>query len=180
MFDKYTPLPEGELKAEIEALAGEIGFPTYQLLVVEGSKRSLSVGPAYFYGFFRFKRIVLLDALLNTSPNEEENEESEKEKEENEESEKEKEENEESDKEIEENEEEDSKLSFEDSKNPEILAIVGHELGHWQKNHVSKRMIIAQVKLSSAPSLKIRKCFLLDVHNKAKYFRLDLFKYLNS
>ena len=170
MFDKYTPLPEGELKAEIEALAGEIGFPTYQLLVVEGSKRSLSVGPAYFYGFFRFKRIVLFDALLNTSPNEEENEESEKEKEE----------NEESDKEIEENEEEDSKFNFEDSKNPEILAIVGHELGHWQKNHVSKRMIIAQVKLSSAPSLKIRKCFLLDVHNKAKYFRLDLFKYLNS
>ena len=170
MFDKYTPLPEGELKAEIEALAGEIGFPTYQLLVVEGSKRSLSVGPAYFYGFFRFKRIVLLDALLNTSPNEEENEESEKEKEE----------NGESDKEIEENEEEDSKFNFEDSKNPEILAIVGHELGHWQKNHVSKRMIIAQVKLSSAPSLKIRKCFLLDVHNKEKYFRLDLFKYLNS
>jgi len=66
LFDKYTPLPEGELRTEIEALAGEINFPLYKLFVVEGSKRS-SHSNAYFYGFFRFKRIVLFDTLLEKS-----------------------------------------------------------------------------------------------------------------
>merc|ERR1712029_463823 len=62
-FDKYTPLPEGELRTEIEKLAASIEFPLYKLFVVEGSKRS-SHSNAYFYGFFKFKRIVLFDTLL--------------------------------------------------------------------------------------------------------------------
>ena len=50
LFDKYTPLPEGELRTEIEKLAASIEFPLYKLFVVEGSKRS-SHSNAYFYGF---------------------------------------------------------------------------------------------------------------------------------
>ena len=39
LFDKYTPLPEGELKLAIENLASSLKFPLKKLLVVEGSKR---------------------------------------------------------------------------------------------------------------------------------------------
>merc|ERR1719191_285926 len=69
LFDKYVPLPEGELKTEIESLAASIEFPLYKLFVVEGSKRS-SHSNAYFYGFFNFKRIVLFDTLLEESERE--------------------------------------------------------------------------------------------------------------
>lgn len=63
LFDKYTPLPEGELRTEIENLASQLNFPLTQLYVVEGSKRS-SHSNAYFYGLFKSKRIVLFDTLL--------------------------------------------------------------------------------------------------------------------
>merc|ERR1712203_395928 len=69
LFDKYTPLPEGELRTEIEQLAASIDSPLYKLFVVEGSKRS-SHSNAYFYGFFKFKRIVLFDTLLEESERE--------------------------------------------------------------------------------------------------------------
>lgn len=36
LFDKYTPLPEGELRTSIEGLAASIAFPLYKLYVVEG------------------------------------------------------------------------------------------------------------------------------------------------
>lgn len=36
LFDKYEPLPEGDLKSQIEALAMEIKFPLTKLYVVEG------------------------------------------------------------------------------------------------------------------------------------------------
>ena len=52
LFDKYTPLPEGDLRKKIEELAASIEFPLYKLFVVEGSKRS-SHSNAYFYGFFK-------------------------------------------------------------------------------------------------------------------------------
>lgn len=63
LFDKFTPLPKGELRSQIEALAKSIEFPLTKLYVVEGSKRS-SHSNAYFYGFFKNKRIVLFDTLL--------------------------------------------------------------------------------------------------------------------
>ena len=50
-------------RKDIEDLAASIEFPLYKLFVVEGSKRS-SHSNAYFYGFFKFKRIVLFDTLL--------------------------------------------------------------------------------------------------------------------
>ncbi|XP_011299959.1 CAAX prenyl protease 1 homolog [Fopius arisanus] len=63
LFDKYSPLPEGELKTKIEALAASLGFPLYKLYIVEGSKRS-SHSNAYLYGFYKNKRIVLFDTLV--------------------------------------------------------------------------------------------------------------------
>lgn len=36
LFDKYTPLPDGELRTCIEELAASIDFPLYKLYVVEG------------------------------------------------------------------------------------------------------------------------------------------------
>ena len=64
IFDKYTLLPDGELKTKIEALAESVKFPLTKIYVVEGSKRS-GHSNAYFYGFFKNKRIVLYDTLLS-------------------------------------------------------------------------------------------------------------------
>ena len=36
LFDKYEPLPEGELRTRIEELAAQIKFPLTKLYVVEG------------------------------------------------------------------------------------------------------------------------------------------------
>ncbi|XP_066600202.1 CAAX prenyl protease 1 homolog [Prorops nasuta] len=63
LFDKYSPLPEGELRKKIEELAASLDFPLYKLYVVEGSKRS-SHSNAYLYGFHKNKRIVLFDTLI--------------------------------------------------------------------------------------------------------------------
>lgn len=68
LFDKYTPLPDGELRSSIEELAQSVEFPLYKLYLVEGSKRSVHSN-AYFYGFFKNKRIVLFDTLLKNEKN---------------------------------------------------------------------------------------------------------------
>ena len=36
LFDKFTPLPDGDLKSRIEDLAASIDFPLKKLFVVEG------------------------------------------------------------------------------------------------------------------------------------------------
>jgi len=36
LFDSFTPLPDGELKTQIEQLAADIEFPLKKLFVVEG------------------------------------------------------------------------------------------------------------------------------------------------
>jgi len=69
-FNKFDPLPDGELKTAIEALAASISFPLTKLFVVDGSKRS-GHSNAYFYGFFKNKRIVLYDTLLTQMNNQE-------------------------------------------------------------------------------------------------------------
>ena len=67
LFDKFTLLPEGVLRTAIEQLAANISFPLTKIYIVEGSKRS-SHSNAYFYGFFKNKRIVLFDTLLADNP----------------------------------------------------------------------------------------------------------------
>lgn len=63
LFNRFTPLEEGELKRRIEALIARCGFASSGLYVMDGSKRS-SHGNAYFTGFGRTKRIVFFDTLI--------------------------------------------------------------------------------------------------------------------
>lgn len=63
LFNRFTPLPDGEMKTRIEALLSRCGFRSNGLFVMDGSKRS-SHGNAYFTGFGDNKRIVFFDTLL--------------------------------------------------------------------------------------------------------------------
>ncbi|CAN0884361.1 CAAX prenyl protease 1 homolog [Linum grandiflorum] len=71
LFNKFTPLPEGNLREKIEKLAASLKFPLKKLFVVDGSTRS-SHSNAYMYGFFKNKRIVLYDTLIQQCKDEEE------------------------------------------------------------------------------------------------------------
>jgi STE24 endopeptidase len=64
LFNKFTPMQDGEMKARIEKLIERCGFTSSGLYVMDGSKRS-SHGNAYFTGFGKTKRIVFFDTLLN-------------------------------------------------------------------------------------------------------------------
>ncbi|KAF7247979.1 hypothetical protein EG68_09222 [Paragonimus skrjabini miyazakii] len=124
LFDRYERLPDGDLRQKIEALAARIDFPLKKLLVVEGSKRSAHSN-AYFYGFGKNKRIVLFDTLIK-----------------------------------------DFKFPGKDGNTPdgactqndkaasrgcavdeEIVAVLGHELGHWKRGHTIINLLIGQANL---------------------------------
>lgn len=62
LFNKQTPLPEGELRSAIEDFARRVDFKLQDIYVIDGSKRS-SKANAYFTGFGSRKRIVLYDTL---------------------------------------------------------------------------------------------------------------------
>lgn len=63
LFNKQTPLPDGELRDAIEKLASSVDFRLDNIYVMDSSKRS-TLGNAYFTGFGRRKRIVLYDTLI--------------------------------------------------------------------------------------------------------------------
>ncbi|NDV46363.1 M48 family peptidase [Paludibacter sp. 221] len=63
LFNKQTPLHEGELRDEIEKFANKAGFKLNNIYVIDGSKRSTKAN-AYFTGFGAKKRIVLYDTLI--------------------------------------------------------------------------------------------------------------------
>lgn len=64
LFNKFEPMPEGELRSRIEDLLARCGFRADGLFVMDGSRRSAH-GNAYFTGFGKGKRIVFFDTLLN-------------------------------------------------------------------------------------------------------------------
>ncbi|NER15995.1 M48 family metallopeptidase [Spongiivirga citrea] len=64
IFNKQTPLEDGELKAAISDYAKKVGFKLKNIFVIDGSKRSTKAN-AYFSGFGREKRITLYDTLIN-------------------------------------------------------------------------------------------------------------------
>lgn len=63
LFNKQEPLPTGELRDAIEAFASKVGFHIDHIYVINGSKRSTKAN-AYFTGFWKKKRIVLYDTLI--------------------------------------------------------------------------------------------------------------------
>lgn len=93
IFNKFSPMEDGELKTAIEGLLQRCGFESNGLFVMDGSKRS-SHGNAYFTGFGQSKRIVFFDTLLKQLTTD------------------------------------------------ETLAVLAHELGHFRRNHVKKRMVM--------------------------------------
>lgn len=64
LFNKQTPLQDGELKTAIEDFSSRVGFKLDNIFVIDGSKRSTKAN-AYFTGFGAKKRIVLYDTLIN-------------------------------------------------------------------------------------------------------------------
>ncbi len=66
LFNKFTPMPEGELKQEIEALGERCGFPLKGVFIMDGSKRS-SKANAFFTGLGKQKKIALFDTLIEKS-----------------------------------------------------------------------------------------------------------------
>ncbi|KAI3367657.1 hypothetical protein L3Q82_026499 [Scortum barcoo] len=150
LFDKFTPLPEGELKTDIEVMAKSISFPLTKVYVVEAFELNAFFfffqGPSVrhtatrmcFYGFFKNKRILqeqthVLDTLLEDysplnksgepqpQPEQPESDDASSE----------------------------SKAKPKNKKqgcnNPEILAVLGHELGHWKLGHTVKNIVISQM-----------------------------------
>ena len=70
LFNKLTPLEEGELKEEIEKYSKKIKFPLDNIFVIDGSKRSAKSN-AFFSGIGKKKKIVLYDTLIENQSKEE-------------------------------------------------------------------------------------------------------------
>lgn len=70
LFNKFTPLEEGELRTAIEEYTEKVDFPLQGLFVIDGSKRS-SKSNAFFTGFGKNKRIALYDTLIENHTNDE-------------------------------------------------------------------------------------------------------------
>lgn len=64
LFNKLTPLPDGDLKQAIETYSQKVSFPLSNIFIIDGSKRS-SKSNAFFSGLGKKKKIVLYDTLIN-------------------------------------------------------------------------------------------------------------------
>jgi STE24 endopeptidase len=63
LFNRQTPLEEGELRDAIQKFCEKAGFKLQNIFVIDGSKRSTKAN-AYFSGLGAKKRIVLFDTLI--------------------------------------------------------------------------------------------------------------------
>ena len=63
IFNKLKPLPEGELRSEVEAYCKSQGFPLSKLWEMDASKRSTKLN-AFFSGMGKVKIIGLYDTLI--------------------------------------------------------------------------------------------------------------------
>ncbi|VDM97919.1 unnamed protein product [Thelazia callipaeda] len=128
LFDKYVPLPEGELKQKIEKLAESVNFPLKKLLVVHGSKRSAHSN-AYMYGFWNNKRIVLYDTLLSEEINAQlKDKDGGADKGDN-------------------DQDVDVKKQKVGMRDNEVVAVLGHELGHWALWHTIINLVLTEINL---------------------------------
>ena len=70
LFNKFTPLEEGELRLAIEEYSEKVKFPIGRIDIMDGSKRS-GHSNAYFSGLGKSRRIALFDTLLEKHTTEE-------------------------------------------------------------------------------------------------------------
>lgn len=68
IFNKFTPLADGELKESILSIAKRVRFKLSGIYTMDGSKRSAHSN-AYFAGIGRMRRIVLFDTLFDRHTN---------------------------------------------------------------------------------------------------------------
>ncbi|GIT99443.1 M48 family metallopeptidase [Sulfurovum sp. TSL1] len=98
LFNKFSPLDEGELKEKITAMMNEAGLKSDGIFVMDASKRDSRLN-AFFSGLGKSKRVVLFDTLLE-------------------------------------------KLNTK-----ELLAVLGHELGHFSHGDIWKNIGLMGVLL---------------------------------
>jgi STE24 endopeptidase len=67
VFNKFTPMEDGELRTSLLALAQEDGIHVDDVLVADASRRTTTLN-AYVSGFGSSRRIVVYDTLLEQAP----------------------------------------------------------------------------------------------------------------
>jgi STE24 endopeptidase len=67
VFNKFEPLPEGDLRRDVLELAERAGVKVGEVYRMDASKRTTAAN-AYVTGLGRTKRVVLFDTLLNDFP----------------------------------------------------------------------------------------------------------------
>jgi len=67
VFNDFRPLPQGELREDLLALAERDGVPVEDVLVADASRRTTGLN-AYVSGFGSTRRIVVYDTLLASAP----------------------------------------------------------------------------------------------------------------
>jgi STE24 endopeptidase len=67
VFNKFTPMPAGELRTSLLTMAARDGVPARDVLVADASRRTNSLN-AYVSGFGATRRIVVYDTLLKDAP----------------------------------------------------------------------------------------------------------------
>ena len=70
LFNRFAPLPDGELRTGVLALAEAEGVPVEEVLVADASRRTTTLN-AYVSGFAGTRRVVLYDTLVADVPQEE-------------------------------------------------------------------------------------------------------------
>jgi STE24 endopeptidase len=107
LFNRFEPMPQGELRDAIIRYADSISFPLQNVYLIDGSRRS-SKANAYFTGLGRRRRIALFDTLVQRHTAD------------------------------------------------EVVAVLAHEVGHYQLKHVTKGLVLGAVHAGIA-------LFLLDL-----------------
>jgi STE24 endopeptidase len=68
-FNSFEPMPAGQLRSDLLALAEENGTPVQDVLVSDASRRTTALN-AYVSGFGSTRRIVVYDTVLDRLPDE--------------------------------------------------------------------------------------------------------------
>lgn len=66
LFNKFKPLPDGELKTAIQEMSKKCEFPLTEVFEIDGSKRSTKSN-AFFTGLGKNKKIALYDTLIENN-----------------------------------------------------------------------------------------------------------------